>query len=61
MSSGVRWASYAMTVIMPLLVIAAGLAGLESFRTASDNRENRNAGKVINGKVVQEEFLYQMG
>ena len=53
MSKGVRMASLAMTVLMPLLVIAAGLAGLESFRTAEDHRENRNAGKIINGKVVK--------
>jgi len=52
-SRAARVASMTMAVLMPLLVVAAGLAGLESFRTASDKRENRNAGKVINGRVVQ--------
>lgn len=48
-----QWTSIALAIVMPMLVVTAGLIGLESFRTSSDERENRNAGKVINGTVVQ--------
>ena len=53
MAKSRQLASLALALVMPLLVVGAGLAGLESFRTSSDNREDRNAGKVINGKVVE--------
>jgi hypothetical protein len=39
--------------VLPILVIALGLMGMEQLRTFGDQRENRNAGKVINGRVVQ--------
>jgi len=51
--SGLRWASIAAAVLLPMLVVALGLAGMEQLRTFADARENRNAGKVINGRVVK--------
>ena len=53
MSWAARVASVSLAVVLPVMVVTAGLLGLEQFRTASDNRENRNAGKVINGKVLE--------
>jgi len=47
------WASVAGALVLPVLVIALGLMGMEQLRTFGDARENRNAGKVINGRVVQ--------
>jgi hypothetical protein len=43
----------AVAILLPVLIVAAALAGLESFRTFADKRESRNAGKVINGRVVE--------
>ncbi len=47
------WASLAAAVVAPVVVIALGLAGMEQIRTFADQRENRNAGHVINGRVVK--------
>jgi hypothetical protein len=47
------WTSIAAAAILPVLVVGLGLYGMEQLRTFADARENRNAGKVINGRVVQ--------
>ncbi|MEZ4239444.1 MAG: hypothetical protein R3F59_25460 [Myxococcota bacterium] len=48
-----RLASILVAIVLPVLIVVATLAGLESFRTFADKREDRNAGKVINGRVVE--------
>lgn len=50
-----RWLAVLLAVVLPIAVVAGGLAGLESFRTFADKRETRNVCKVINGKVVREQ------
>lgn len=43
----------ALAVIVPILVVAGSIAGLEKFRSFNDAREIRNAGKTLNGRVVK--------
>ena len=42
-----------LALVLPLAIIAASLAGLEGFRSFADKREAKNAGKIINGRVVE--------
>ena len=46
-------AAIALAVVLPLLLIAASVAGMERLRSAEDLRESANAGRVVNGKVLQ--------
>lgn len=46
-------ASLLLALVLPIVILAGAVAGLESFRTFADKREARNAGKVINGRVVE--------
>jgi hypothetical protein len=48
-----RFLSVLLALVLPVLIIGTALAGLERYRTMADNRENRNAGKVINGRVAE--------
>jgi hypothetical protein len=50
---GKKLLSLALAILFPVLIVAGSLAGLESFRTFADKREAKNAGKVINGRVVE--------
>ncbi len=42
-----------LALALPVVIVAGAVAALESFRANGDARETRNAGKVINGRVVQ--------
>ncbi len=48
-----RVAAFLLALLLPVAIVAASLAGLERFRSFADMRESRNAGKVINGRVVE--------
>ena len=48
-----RGIAFVLALLLPVAIVAASLAGLEQFRSFADTREARNAGKVINGRVVE--------
>jgi hypothetical protein len=50
---GVRLATWTLALLLPIAVVAGSLVGMEKFRSFDDRREDRNAGKVINGRVVK--------
>jgi hypothetical protein len=45
--------SAVLAIGLPLLIVAASLLAMERFRDTSDEREQRNAGRVMNGKVLE--------
>jgi hypothetical protein len=50
---GLEWlVTRVLAVLLPVSLLVGSLAGLETLRSFNDARENRNAGKVINGHVV---------
>lgn len=52
-AAAVRIMALALAVVLPVAIVVGSLAGLERFRTFADEREARNAGKVINGRVAE--------
>ncbi len=49
-----------LAVLLPMVVVWLGYIGLEHLRTAADEREIQNAGKVINGRVLGEGGVVEM-
>jgi hypothetical protein len=45
--------SIALALVLPVLIVVGTLGALEGFRTSADKREDKNVGKVINGKVFE--------
>lgn len=45
--------SIVVASLAPILIVIGALEGLERFRSFADRREEENAGKVINGRVVE--------
>nr|MBA2322362.1 hypothetical protein [Deltaproteobacteria bacterium] len=43
-----------LAILLPMAVVWAGFMGLEQLRTAADEKEIQNAGRVMNGRVLGE-------
>lgn len=55
---GARLAASALAVLLPVLLVAGSMVGMEGIRGFEDRREERNAGRVINGRVLQNDVAF---
>lgn len=52
-STNLKLVSLLLAVLLPIIIVLGTLDALERFRTFADKREDKNAGKVINGRVFE--------
>lgn len=49
----VRIVAWVLAIALPIAVVAGSFTAMEKFRSLDDRREAKNAGKVLNGRVLR--------